>query len=147
MPVELNGSHLLFWWLKTDAGPIGPSRMAPVKADLAANEQKTIDSLLQMRTGWQVKMAWSAYNELIPGRLEDLVAARVRSLFIDAGFADWLGNKYGLDKNWSRAQINGIIPQALRSNYEISNATEGAFEQNATVCADVIRDFLGGWPA
>ena len=80
-------------------------------------------------------------------RTQDLASANVKSLFIDAGFADWLGNKYGLDKDWSRAQINGIIPQALRTNYEISNATEGAFEQNATICASVIRDFLGGWPA
>ena len=74
LPVELNGSHLMFWWLKTDAGPIGPTHMVPVAADLAANEQKTIDSLLNMRTGWEVKMAWSAYNELIPGRLKVRVA-------------------------------------------------------------------------
>ena len=44
-------------------------------------------------------MAWSAYNELIPGRLRDLVEAGVKQLYIDAGFADWLGNKYGLDKD------------------------------------------------
>ena len=47
----------------------------------------------------------------------------------------------------SRDQINGIVPARLRANYEVSNATEGAFEQNATLCAAVIRDFLGGWPA
>ena len=54
LPVNLNGSHLLFWWLKTDAGPIGPTQMAPVAADLMANQQKTMDSLTNMRTGWEV---------------------------------------------------------------------------------------------
>ena len=146
LPIVLNGSHLLFWWTKPDAGPIGPTSMAPVEADLNANEQKTIDALLNLRTGWQFKKAWSAYNDLIPGRLADLVRANVSALFIDAGFADWLGNHYGLDKDWSRAHINAIIPDSLRTNVEISNATEGALEQNATVAAKAVRDFFGGWP-
>lgn len=152
LPVNLNGSHLLYWWGKPDGGPIGPTTLlngtgGPVPADLLTNQQKTIDSLVAMRTGWEIKIAWSAYNSLIPSRLKDLVNAGVKQLYIDAGFADWLGNKYGLDKKWSRAQINAIVPPNLRVNYEVAHATEGAFEQNATICANVIRDFLGGWPA
>ena len=84
LPVNLNGSHLLFWWNKPDAGPIGPTKMAPVAADLMANQQKTMDSLSMMRTGWQFKMGYTAYNDLIPGRLADLVHAGVRPLCIGA---------------------------------------------------------------
>ena len=39
-----------------------------------------------------------------------------------------------------------MVPARLRVNYEIADGTEGAFEQNATLCSAVIRDFLGGWP-
>jgi len=144
LPLHVNGSHLLYWWLKGDAGPIGPTSAYPVSADLATNEQKTVDSLISQRTGWEYKMAWTAYNDLIPGRLRDLVSAGVHQLYIDAGHADYIGNKYGLDKNWSVAQIAAIVPPKLLRHYEIADGTEGALEQNATLAAKVINDFLRG---
>jgi len=147
LPLYANGSHLMYWWLKPDAGPIGPSNTSVVfPADVVANEQKTLDSLVNLRTGWQFKTGWSVYNDLIPGRLSALVRSGVRQLYLDAGWADALGDKYGLDKTWSRNQINAAVPATLRTNYVVANGTEGTLEQNATLCATVVRDFLGGWP-
>ena len=100
---------------------------------------------------------------------------QVRQLYIDGGFADYIGEKYGLEKNCaltgahkkgmpettrphdsadvrsppiigSTAHINAMVPAKLRVHYEIADGTEGAFEQNATLCAAIIRDFLRGWP-
>merc|ERR1712216_783862 len=132
LPVYANGSHLTFWWYKTDAGPIGPTSSTPVKADLWRNQQKTEDSLQNMRTGWQYKMGWAAYNNHIPVRLKQLSEAGVATLFVYANFADALGNKYGLDHDWSEQHINAIIPESLRQIVRVSNGTEGALEQNAT---------------
>jgi pimeloyl-ACP methyl ester carboxylesterase len=252
LPLYANGSHLMYWWLKPDAGPIGPSNTSVVfPADVVANEQKTLDSLVNLRTGWQArarrrsrtslearrsrgrlraarlrgrtqplaltagraahsvspqfKTGWSVYNDLIPGRLSALVRSGVRQLYLDAGWADALGDKYGLDKTCARAttrpaarsaasrprrsyqpcprvllpspaawcagcvcvrrcptatfrarrpsrvagsrnQINAAVPATLRTNYVVANGTEGTLEQNATLCATVVRDFLGGWP-
>jgi len=146
LPVYANGSHLLRWWFSADAGPIGPSSQSPVAADLAANQQKTIDDLTIMATGWQFKMAWSGYNELIVPRFQNLARAGVKTLFIDAGYADYIFNTYGLDKNWSETHINEAIPPAQRKIVTIANATQGALQQNATQMASAVCDFLGGWP-
>jgi pimeloyl-ACP methyl ester carboxylesterase len=57
LPIFQNGSHMTFWWFKPDAGPIGPTSTTPAPSDLWANEQKSVDALLALRTGWQIKMA------------------------------------------------------------------------------------------
>ena len=37
LPINVNGSHLAYWWVRPDAGPIGPTHSGPVAADLLAN--------------------------------------------------------------------------------------------------------------
>jgi pimeloyl-ACP methyl ester carboxylesterase len=49
LPIYANGSHLTSAWFKPDGGPIGPTSSIPVASDLAENEQKTVDWLVDMR--------------------------------------------------------------------------------------------------
>lgn len=154
----INGSHLVDAWYRPDGAPLGPSscshgsqvrgqvRCAPVQADLGKNQQKTIDWFLNARTGWQYKKAWTLYNDQMPPRFKQLVAANVRMLFLHGTFADNMGDSYGLGWTWSRKHIEAIVPAALRTTVAIANGTEGSLEQNATLAAAAVRDFLGGWP-
>lgn len=143
LPLYQNGSHLTFWWHKGDAGPVGPTDYKVVaKEDLVTNEQKTVDSLVNMRTGWQFKMGWSHYNDQIIPTFKQLVQANVKTLFLYGSAADYIGNLYGLDHDWSDAHIKAVIPEHLRVTSEILNGTEGALQQNATIAANFIREFM-----
>jgi len=147
LPIHADGSHLISAWFKPDGGPIGPSSSIPVASDLAENEQKTVDWLVALRTGWQFKKGWTAYNDKIIPRMVQLANASVKTLFIYGTYVDALSNKYGLDHDWSEAHINAVLPSSLRDIVLVNNGTEGSLHQNATLVAKYMHDFLGGWPA
>jgi len=142
MPKYQNGSHLLDAWFRPDCGPLGPTSQVPAVEDLDRNEIKTIDWLLNTRTGWQFKMAWTAYNDDIIPRFKQLSAKGVKMLFLYAEYADALGNKYGLDHDWSEAHINAAVPEELRKISRVKNGTEGALEQNSTLVARFVKEFM-----
>lgn len=143
LPMFQNGSHVLDAWFRPDSGPLGPTSRVPTESDLQRNQVKTIDWLVNSRTGWEYKMAWSAYNDAIIPRFQQLVAKGIKMLFLYGEYADWLGNKYGLDHDWSEAHIDATVPEDLRQISRIQNGTEGSLEQNATVVAGYIRQFMG----
>jgi hypothetical protein len=151
--LAINGSHVLDAWYRPDAAPLGPTscgessshQCAPVTADLRHDMQKTIDWFENARTGWQFKIAWTRYNDAIPPRLKQLVALGVKFLFLHGTYADAMGDAYGLGWTWSKQHIEAIVPAASRTTVGILNGTEGSLEQNASVAAAAVRDFLGGW--
>jgi hypothetical protein len=91
-------------------------------------------------------MGWTEYNDKIIPRMEQLVKASVKTLFIYATFVDALANKYGLDHDWSEAHFNAAVPATMREVVSVANGTEGSLHQNATLIAQYMHDFLGGWP-
>lgn len=157
-----NGSHLVKFWYQPDAGPVSglcvftaqtdserAKCLGPREgdADLEKNQQKTVDALLNMRTGWQFKMAWAAYNDKIATRLSLVSASNASILFMYGEAADALENMLGLDHDWSSFHLHAAVPEAQRTVKTIPDGTEGALQSNATWVAAAIGEFLGAWRA
>jgi pimeloyl-ACP methyl ester carboxylesterase len=152
-----NATHLLKFWYQPDAGPVNglcmiaaqtdAERVACLDPDLEKNQQKTIDALLNMRTGWQFKMAWTAYNDKVATRLSHVSASSASVLFMYGEAADELQNKFGLDHDWSAAHLHAAVPDAQRTVKTLPGGTEGGTQTNATWMATAIGEFLGTWEA
>mmetsp|Transcript_34626 Transcript_34626/g.92849 ORF Transcript_34626/g.92849 Transcript_34626/m.92849 type:complete len:343 (+) Transcript_34626:39-1067(+) len=152
-----NATHLVKFWYQPDAGPVNglcmfaaqtdSERAGCLDPDLERNQQKTVDALLNMRTGWQFKMAWTAYNDKVATRLSHVSAANASVLFMYGEAADALQNKFGLDHDWSAAHLHAAVPDAQRTVLTLPAGTEGAMQSNATWMAAAIGEFLGTWEA
>jgi len=148
-----DGSHIVSSsnpqsaWFSSDGGPIAgdpPNVVLPPNntADLADNQIKTIDNLTMMRTGWQYKFAWIAYNDKIRSRFEKIVQNNVHTLFLHPEHADLAADLYGLNSTWSKKNFNELIPNHLLTNKKIPNGNEGVLEQQGKLCARIVKRFL-----
>jgi len=141
--LHANGSQLLDVWNDPSAATFGPDHKPSGEArDLHANEEKAVDELRCLFTGWQYSASWVAYTEVQPARMAE-VDARAPSLVLFGQSALDEIKSFGLDPQHTWEVLDQVMTHGHNVTLVVPEAGQGMIIQNSTLLAHLVADFVG----
>jgi len=141
--LHANGSQLLDAWNDPSAAAMGPDGKPSSEArDLHANEEKVVDELRCLSTGWQYSAAWAAYTEVQPARMAK-ADANTRSLVLFGQSALDQFKTFGLDSKHTFDVLDQALTHGHNATRIVPEAGQGMIIQNSTLLAHMVTEFLG----